>query len=305
MTTASKTPPPTSEPPSRPPVQPRRPPNKPNSPPIEPPSKGQLAADDLFAVAETLTAPAGVPSLSSAALSAGQLVATALSLLTGEVDTAVSTNTFEELVVAEETRNSAVDLLGLALAVLGRLQTPARRDPSSAAVGADAIATPGGPGRPPAWTTGECLTPGYGAAAPVAAAGSAGAVLGRSAGASSGRDGKTTFGAVVSRPVEPAPPAGRAGGPPAPGAGFTLPPTPTVPSFDNGPRVAEPEPRALSVDSWPQLEYSRWPGRPFPRLAVPAGEVWQPSTPGQPPTPPPPDPHPQDRVSQALARRAD
>lgn len=48
-----------------------------------------------------------------------------------------------------------------------------------------------------------------------------------------------------------------------------------------------------------------WPGRPFPRLTVPAAQVWQPSTPGQPPSPPPPDPHPQDQVSQALARRAD
>lgn len=37
-----------------------------------------------------------------------------------------------------------------------------------------------------------------------------------------------------------------------------------------------------------------WPGRPFPVYVVPDGEVWQPSTPGQPPTPPPPDPHPQD-----------
>lgn len=52
----------------------------------------------------------------------------------------------------------------------------------------------------------------------------------------------------------------RAGGPPAPGAGtFSLPPIPTVPSFDNG-RCAQ---------GWPPPSVP-WPGRPFPVYEVPA-----------------------------------
>lgn len=65
----------------------------------------------------------------------------------------------------------------------------------------------------------------------------------------------TTAGSEAARPRA----AVRAGGPPAPGADtFSLPPIPTVPSFDNG-RCAQ---------GWPPPSVP-WPGRPFPVYEVP------------------------------------
>lgn len=83
----------------------------------------------------------------------------------------------------------------------------------------------------------------------------------------------------------------RAGDPSLPGADFKLPPPPFVIGVGVQYDVLPP------VDDRPYRERVagvRWPGRPFPRHTVPAAQVWQPSTPGQPPTSPPPDPHPQD-----------
>lgn len=88
-------------------------------------------------------------------------------------------------------------------------ETPARQHLSSAAAVAD------GPVKPPA-RTGECLTPGSGAALSGAVTESAGSAVDLSAGAISGRGGKDA--SAASRPVQP-----RAGEPPLPGADFRLP----------------------------------------------------------------------------------
>jgi len=93
-------------------------------------------------------------------------------------------------------------------AILDDLLSPARRDPFSAAVGADAIATPGGPAQATRVPPGECLSPGSGAAAGTAVTESAGSV------------------------VDPVQAQVRAGRPPAPGTGtFSVPPTPAVRPF--------------------------------------------------------------------------